>query len=87
MTVATLAQILPYFFGPLQITSVILAGRGKISAWVILATVQLGIVAFGFMAGYWGFAMNLLMAGAAMYNFVLWRHKSRQKAAEVIDNG
>lgn len=72
MNVALLSTFL---FGPFNIVSAWLVGRGKISGWVVLVAVQLGMVAFGIATGYWGFVMNLGMVAVGVLNYMKWRKR------------
>lgn len=74
MNVALLSTFL---FGPFNILSAWLVGRGKISGWMVLVAVQLGMVAFGIATGYWGFVMNLGMVAVGVLNYMKWRNKDK----------
>lgn len=67
------ALVSTFLFGPFNIVSAYLVGRGKISGWVVLVAVQLGMVAFGIATGYWGFVMNLGMVAVGVLNYRRWR--------------
>ena len=70
-----LALASTFLFGPFNIVSALLVGRGKISGWVVLIAVQLGMVAFGVATGYWGFVMNLGMVAVGVFNYTKWRKR------------
>lgn len=44
----------------------------------MLVAVQLAMVAFGLATGYWGFTLNLAMAGVGGYNYLRWRRAARR---------
>jgi hypothetical protein len=71
--VMNVALVSTFLFGPFNIVSAWLVGRGKISGWVVLVAVQLGMVAFGIATGYWGFVMNLGMVVVGVVNYRRWR--------------
>jgi hypothetical protein len=75
--VMNVALMSTFLFGPFNIVSAWLVGRGKISGWVVLVAVQLGMVAFGIATGYWGFVMNLGMVAVGVLNYVKWRNKDK----------
>ena len=81
MNVALLSTFL---FGPFNILSAWLVGRGKISGWVVLVAVQLGMVAFGIATGYWGFVMNLGMVAVGVLNYTKWRNKDKLHSLDEV---
>lgn len=75
MTAAQLTALAPYLFGPGNVVSALLVGRGRRAGWVVLVVVQLAMIAFGLATGYWGFTLNACMAAVGGYNFVRWRRR------------
>lgn len=86
MTAATLIELAPYVFGPGNAVSALLVAHQRRSGWVVLIAVQLAYVAFGLLTGYWGFTMNLVMAGVGGYNLWLWRRRAATASREKGDD-
>ncbi len=78
------ALLSTFLFGPFNIVSAWLVGRGKISGWVVLVAVQLGMVAFGIATGYWGFVMNLGMVAVGVLNYMKWRNKDKLYSVDEV---
>lgn len=86
MTAADVTALAPYLFGPGNVVSALLVGRGKRSGWVVLVAVQAAMIAFGIATGYWGFTLNACMAAVGVYNFARWRRRGVVEAEKRDEN-
>lgn len=73
MTAAQAALAASFLFGPGNMVSALLISHGKKAGWAVMVAVQLGMMAFGAMTGYWGFVMNAGMVVMGVYGYVRWR--------------
>ena len=76
----TYSDWVPWVISLLNCTSIILNGQKKAVGWLVLVVAQIIFVVYGLiLTNQTGFLPQAFVGSAAMYNYYLWTHQTKEK--------